>query len=160
VQQPKQSQPLGVSTLHLSQPSVWLLLQCCPLGGSTQRVSHRQPSLPPPLSPSKKQSWTNGSWLSPGIPVAKLDSSLSNGPVHSGSAPSMRWSPSLSSPSAHWHTTSPPVLLWHSGWPASLSWKPGGASTVLPPGGASITTCSGTSAPPPIGPSMTFPVIE
>src|SRR5262249_32594286 len=49
----------------------------------------------------------HGSMLSPGMPVARLDSSLSSGPVQSGSAESIRPSPSLSMPSLHWVT--PPV---------------------------------------------------
>ena len=45
----------------------------------------RQPSLPMPELPSKKQSCLQGSMLSPGMPVAYELSSLSSGPTHSGS---------------------------------------------------------------------------
>ena len=49
---------------------------------SRQHTWMLQPSLPAPLSPSKKQSCSTGSLLSPGIPVPNDDSSLSLGPVH------------------------------------------------------------------------------
>src|SRR5580765_4472666 len=61
-----------------------------------------QPSSPWPELPSKKQSCLHGSELSPGMPVAKLDSSLSSGLTHSGSARSIFPSMSLSMPSLHW----------------------------------------------------------
>src|SRR3954469_22416528 len=52
-----------------------------------------------PELPSKKQSCLQASMLSPEIPVAKVPSSLSQAPTHSGSAESILPSPSLSIPS-------------------------------------------------------------
>src|SRR6185503_3544685 len=72
-----------------------------PVEPSAQQVCQRQPSSPAPLLPSKKQSCHLSSLLSPGMPVAKLDSSLSIDPVHSGSSPSVRLSPSSSSQLLH-----------------------------------------------------------
>src|SRR6186713_2995616 len=66
-----------------------------------QQVGRTQPSLPSPLSPSKKQSCRTGSMLSPGMPVAKLSSRSSSGPLHWISAPSMKSSPSSSSQLLH-----------------------------------------------------------
>src|SRR3569833_3529716 len=63
---------------------------------SRQQTCWLQPSFPAPLLPSKKQSWLIVSMLSPGMPVANEPSSLSNGPVHSGSKPSIKPSPSSS----------------------------------------------------------------
>src|SRR5690606_3026553 len=65
-------------------------------------VGRKQPSSPSPLLPSKKQSCSTGSTLSPGTPVAKLSSRSSSGPVHSGSAPSIRPSSSSSMQLLHW----------------------------------------------------------
>lgn len=59
-----------------------------------QSVWYWQPSSSCPELPSKKQSWQR-SMLSPGMPVANEPSSLSCGPLHSGSAASTK--PSLSS---------------------------------------------------------------
>src|SRR4051812_47646771 len=54
-----------------------------------------------PEFPSKKQSCLQASMLSPGMPVANEDSSLSIGLTHSGSSRSILPSPSLSRPSEH-----------------------------------------------------------
>src|SRR4051812_1519578 len=70
--------------------------------------SHSQPSSPMPELPSKKQSCLQASTLSPGMPVANDDSSLSSGLTHSGSWRSIFPSPSLSRPSEHWVVPSLP----------------------------------------------------
>src|SRR4051812_19873674 len=72
--------------------------------------SHSQPSSPMPELPSKKQSCLQASTLSPGMPVANDDSSLSRGLTHSGSMRSILPSPSLSMPSEHWVVPSLPPI--------------------------------------------------
>src|SRR5688572_15347408 len=104
VQQPKQSQPGGTSPMHWE---MHCMLKAQSLGGQLPKspashwfwVSRQQVSIwqLPPLLPSKKQSCFLASLLSPGMPVAKLASSLSSGPAHCGSSPSMKLSPSSSS---------------------------------------------------------------
>src|SRR6478735_9218269 len=69
---------------------------CLVAAPSRQQTWMLQPSLPAPLSPSKKQSWLTASLLSPGIPVENESSLSSNGPVHSTSWPSILPSPSSS----------------------------------------------------------------
>src|SRR5690606_14315649 len=98
VQQPKQSQPGGVRSMHsamqesLKSQSMGGQLPYLPSAAShcswdrRQQVSIWQL---PPLLPSKKQSCFFGSTLSPGMPVAKVSSSLSSGPAQWGSRPSM-----------------------------------------------------------------------
>jgi hypothetical protein len=113
LQQPKQSQPFGVKSRQLVRHFV----SCCigqfmkpgsygqsgapGLAGSHFRLQ-RHPSLPEPLSPSKKQSCLQASLLSPGMPVANEPSSLSAEPVHSASAPSIVPSWSSSMQFVHW----------------------------------------------------------
>src|SRR5512138_2221097 len=99
-----------------------------------------QPSLPAPLSPSKKQSWCLGSELSPGRPVLNEPSSLSAGPVHSISRLSILPSLSLSMQSEHCGApaTGPPM---HCGGVA--------ASAVGPPLPSGLFIASPVSPPPP-----------
>src|SRR4051812_47275730 len=74
---------------------------CAPGLAESHFRFHSQPSSPMPEFPSKKQSCLQASMLSPGMPVAKVPSSLSQGPEHSGSRLSIRPSLSLSIPSVH-----------------------------------------------------------
>jgi hypothetical protein len=87
---------------------------------SRQQVKYWQSPPPLPLLPSKKQSWVLSSSLSPGMLVAKLDSSSSAPPVHSMSQPSIWPSPSSSQP------------LLHCGRPL-LALQPGVPSLPAPP---------------------------
>src|SRR3569833_3585168 len=126
VQQPKQSHPGGVIGPHtaahcggtvalpsgakhfvtscllpstsglLTRPTRTAWHSAFVIAPSRQHTCWLQQSLPAPLLPSKKQSWLIVSMLSPGMPVADGPSSLSNGPVHCGSKPSIRPSPSSS----------------------------------------------------------------
>lgn len=113
VQQPKQSQPTGVFELqklmHVGCNEIF------PTGGGQAagsypvnehwaavvmpRMQHtwtEQPSSPDPLFPSKKQSISLASMLSPAIPEPNEASSLSIGIEHSTSAESIAPSPSSS----------------------------------------------------------------
>jgi len=69
---------------------------------SSQHACQLHPSLPPPASVSNRQSAMRppSSQLS-GMPRSKVISSSSNATVHSGSLPSTKPSPSLSTQSAH-----------------------------------------------------------
>src|SRR5512141_2741817 len=114
-------------------------MHCCfVVAPSKQHVCWLQPSLPAPLAPAKEQSWLIESLLSPGMPVAKVASSLSSGPVHSGSKPSILPS-----------------------WSSSMQFEHGAAvGTDLPENGASgkITPLLPLLEPSPVVPAASAPL--
>src|SRR5205814_324957 len=101
--------------------------------------------------PSKKQSCLQASTLSPEIPVPKLPSSLSQAPVHSGSAPSINPSPSLSMPSLQADGLTGQPALAEPPAPAVPPPAPPPAPPAVPPPPPAVPP-----APPPAPPAL-FP---